>query len=181
MTMSTARRALAGAGLSVALLAAVAPAATLAHKPAGFGNNSYPGQFTVIGSRVWFNAADAKGFEPWITDGTAAGTHRVKDLEPGADSSQIRWFVPLGRKVLMAATTTAQGMELWISNGTAAGTHVAKDIHPGNESSLVEYTIAAYNGSAYFPAYSSSTSGIELWKSDGTDAGTTRVGSSREA
>src|SRR5688500_11774564 len=45
---------------------------------------SNPGQFTQVGSTVFFAASNsAIERELWRTDGTAAGTMLVKDIRPG--------------------------------------------------------------------------------------------------
>ena len=41
-----------------------------------------------MGRRVLFTAGDAAhGYELWITNGTQAGTHLLRDIEPGAEPS----------------------------------------------------------------------------------------------
>ena len=46
---------------------------------------SNPGQFTAVGSTIFFAASDSDhGRELWKTDGTAAGTAFVKDILPGS-------------------------------------------------------------------------------------------------
>ena len=45
--------------------------------------------YTQVGSIVFFTAHDGiNGFELWKTDGTAAGTAMVKDINPGQQGSQ---------------------------------------------------------------------------------------------
>jgi ELWxxDGT repeat protein len=46
--------------------------------------NSYPGQFTRMGSTTYFVARNAEdGNELWKTDGTVAGTQMVHDIATG--------------------------------------------------------------------------------------------------
>jgi len=45
--------------------------------------------YTQVGSTIFFTAIDGiNGFELWKTDGTAAGTVMVKDINPGQQGSQ---------------------------------------------------------------------------------------------
>src|SRR3954454_7176280 len=49
---------------------------------------SSPGQFVQGGPTVCFSAGDSEhGHELWKTDGTAAGTVMVKDIDPGDPGS----------------------------------------------------------------------------------------------
>ncbi len=62
-------------------------------KGAGAGIYWTKGQ-SSIGSR-WFyfdSYNPTTGFEPWRTDGTAAGTTRVADIHPGSGSSSVNQF-----------------------------------------------------------------------------------------
>ncbi|MEM1334372.1 MAG: hypothetical protein AAGG08_13045, partial [Actinomycetota bacterium] len=45
--------------------------------------------------------------EPWVTDGTPAGTRPLGDLVPGADGSRPLRFTPFGNLVAFEAATTA--------------------------------------------------------------------------
>src|SRR5262245_18081748 len=49
---------------------------------------SFPHSLLVLGGAAYFVANDGDhGEELWVTDGTAAGTLLVKDINPGTDSS----------------------------------------------------------------------------------------------
>ena len=83
---------------------------------------SFPDKLTPI---LWsfFSADDgATGRELWRTDGFEAGTQRVKDINPGAGSSNPESLTTLGQRLIFAATDGAGDRELWISDGTSAGT-----------------------------------------------------------
>ncbi|MFN6249748.1 ELWxxDGT repeat protein, partial [Microcystis sp.] len=48
---------------------------------------SYPGFLTAVGNTLFFQAYDGEnGRGLWKSDGTAAGTVLVKDINPGYDS-----------------------------------------------------------------------------------------------
>lgn len=133
------------------------------------------------------------GYEPYITDGTVAGTMLIKNITilgsaspaPFEDSNPSG-FVELNGRVYFNAQSNDYGYELWASDGTPEGTYQVKDINPGTNSSWVglnmnqlalKRVMAAHNGLIYFAAQSSGTSPVfpELYKTDGTSAGTERV------
>ena len=75
--------------------------------------------------------SSSDGNELWRSDGTAAGTVRVMDINPGTASSFPMAFHAVGNKVVFQATTSATGSEIWVTDGTTAGTQLLKDILPG--------------------------------------------------
>lgn len=139
--------------------------------------SSDPRGFTVLGGNLLFTANDGThGFELWRSDGTAAGTAMVADINPGNVGSVHFW--PYGQQpviqgsIYFAATDGESGYELWKSDGTSAGTKRVADINPGsNGSSPRELTVVGET--LYFTAFSQG--GYGLWKSDGTEEGTQLV------
>src|SRR5205085_6946050 len=91
----------------------------------------------VLGSIAIFFADDGvRGCEPWKSDGTAAGTALVKDINPGPtgsfDGSQSqRQLAVMGAFAYFVANDGVSGYELWRTDGTEAGTTIVKDIDPG--------------------------------------------------
>ena len=66
-----------------------------------------------------------------MTDGTAAGTALVADINPGSVGSSALGFTALGNgKFLFSANDGTHGCELWVTDGTAAGTTLVADILP---------------------------------------------------
>src|SRR5262249_32588778 len=121
------------------------------------------------------------GNELWKSDGTAAGTVMVKDINvaPAAAGSYPGNLINVNGTLFFAATEDTHGRELWKSDGTAAGTVMVKDIRPGGGGlgSMYGYNgngLTTVNGTLYFMA-NDGVHGRELWKSNGTAAGTTLV------
>jgi ELWxxDGT repeat protein len=140
--------------------------------------SSSPHELTEAGGALFFAAttgavtAGRRGVELWRSDGTAAGTVIVRDINPVGDSNPSE-LIEIGGTVYFAADDGASGVELWKSDGTRAGTKRVKDINgigSSNPRSLTEM-----NGTLYFTAYKNPQQGRELWKSDGTAAGTVLV------
>src|SRR6185503_15210418 len=110
------------------------------------------------------------GVELWRTDGTPAGTFVLKDINPGAGSSNPASLTVFNNTLFFTANDGTSGTELWKSDGTAAGTVQSKDIRLGPIGALKsEIRMAFSNGQVFFAA-ADATHGAELWKTDGTEA-----------
>jgi ELWxxDGT repeat protein len=102
---------------------------------------SFPGGFETLGALTVFAADDGlHGREPWITDGTTAGTRLLRDLDPSVstDGNTVQPngsapgpFVRFGARLYFAADDGIHGRELWSTDGTAAGTVLVRDLWPG--------------------------------------------------
>jgi ELWxxDGT repeat protein len=115
-----------------------------------------------------FSAVDtASGTEFWMTDGTAAGTVMVKDINPGAAGSSPASITRFGRFMIFSASDGTNGAELWRSDGTAAGTVMVADLRPGASGSFPG-RFKECNGSLFFEA--NGGTGDALWKTDGITA-----------
>ena len=133
--------------------------------------SSQPGNFFRFGSRIFFNASTSgNGVELWSTDGTAAGTAQVADINPGSASSFPSGFTVVNGKLLFNARDVRNGDELWTTDGTAAGTRLVADIRTGSLSSAPSARIV-YGDKMIFAA-DDGIDGYELWITDGTPAGT---------
>ena len=125
-------------------------------------------------NKVFFSASDnTASTEPWISDGTAEGTYRLKDISTASQfaSSSPTGFNEVGGKVIFAAAVSGTtGKELYITDGTEAGTKLLKDINPGTASSNpAKFTLL--NGKLYFFANGGSND-AQIWETDGTAEGT---------
>jgi ELWxxDGT repeat protein len=133
--------------------------------------SSKPGPSTQVNNLLFFHADDGThGFELWESNGSAAGTFLVKDINPGASYSYPDYLTNVNGTLFFQASDGTRGQELWESNGTAAGTFLVKDINSGAGDSF-PYLLTNVNGTLFFSA-NDGTQGQELWESNGTAAGT---------
>ena len=129
----------------------------------------------VMGSgasqRLYFSARNETqgGRELWTSDGTEAGTVRVKDIHPTSDSEPAELTV-IGNVLYFAANDGTTGVELWRSNGTEAGTVLVRDIAAGAPGSAPQ-DLTASGGRLFFTA-DDGINGRELWVSTGNSTGT---------
>jgi ELWxxDGT repeat protein len=139
-------------------------------------DGSGPGNLTDVNGTLFFTAFDpTHGRELWRSNGTAAGTRMVKDINPGAGSSiDLIHSFPLTRINGIAFFPARDGSdrrELWKSDGTAAGTTKVAQVAMGITHTRLR---ADLHGTLLFQGVDA-IHGAELWKSDGTAAGTTLV------
>lgn len=97
---------------------------TVSVKPIGF----YQLEGAATDDYFVFTGFDTvNGLEPWISDGTAAGTHLLKNLMPGATSSMtLMKFVKFNNKIFFQnganGVSLGYGNYIWETDGTEAGT-----------------------------------------------------------
>lgn len=142
--------------------------------PSANQRNGSPRDFVTLRGVSYFVATDAFGAELWRSDGTSAGSYRLKDVAPGTASSNPRSLTVAGDHVFFLATVDGYGTELWATNGTAAGTRLMRDMQTARNGNSWLGPMIAFKKKLYFRAFGDAA-GIELWESDGTPAGTKRV------
>jgi len=136
---------------------------------------------TAVGNTLFFTLSDTagrfvrdqtelKGCELWKTDGNAAGTAMVKDINPGMKDSSPANLTDFNGILLFSADDGVHGIELWRSDGTEYGTYMIKDI-ASSASSSNPRDLVTVGQVVYFTAYVDGT-GRELWRTDGTEIGT---------
>lgn len=122
-------------------------------------------QFTVKNGELFFIKIDeTNNKELWKSDGTAAGTIRIKTL-----FNKVSTSVPIviAKQHLFFADNHENGGTLWQSDGTVEGTTILVASRT--------YGLANINGILFFGVPSANNHSIELWKSDGTAEGTILV------
>ncbi len=120
------------------------------------------------------------GAELWTSDGTAAGTNMIINLQTGPNpynpaleaGAVIYRLIPFNGLVYFHAN---QGnmRSLWKTDGTAVGTIKVKDLRSDFSAQFVD-SLSAMGDKLYFFG-DDGTTGSELWVSDGTTAGTLLV------
>ena len=141
--------------------------------------DSFPVGLTAFNGVAYFGADDSLrdngdgtvtfDRELFRSDGTAAGTGRVKDINPGPEPSIPTDFIAFNNAVYFRAFSPATGTELWKTDGTGAGTTLVADLNPGSGSSNLQDPIV-FNNKLLFLA-GDDAHGVELFSSDGTAAG----------
>ena len=109
--------------------------------------------------------------EPYISDGTTAGTTMIKDINPGTDGSSSRGFIKYDNKLFFNSEDGTHGNEIWFTDGTEIGTQLLKDINPGSANGTYLLQSGVFDGKLYFTA-DDGIHGYEVWSTDGTPNGT---------
>ncbi len=117
---------------------------------------------------------DARGRELWVSDGSAANTRLVVDLNPGAvGSNPTELFPATNGNLFFVADDGATGDELWRTDGTVFGTVLTGDlVQPlsGGASSSPRDAIAAFGGVLFWA--DDGVLGREPWFTSGQASGT---------
>lgn len=149
--------------------------------PTAPSSGSNPANLFAWNNKLYFSANNgSNGSELWSSDGTAAGTVLLKDINPTVNSDP-KCFSGYAVKGLVngvsvnknylafAANDGVNGEELWRTDGTAAGTLLLKDVKAGVQGSspteLVSLTTTAglWDGTYYYSAIGGAN-GRELWE-----------------
>ncbi len=126
----------------------------------------------VSGNALYFSGYTYDyGMELWKTNGTAAGTKLVKDINPGYSASNPAFLTDVSGGLFFTADDGVHGIELWASKGKATNTLLVKDITTGINSTNF-YSMCGAAGKCFF-----SNNGY-LWSSTGVESGTNLVSDS---
>ena len=135
------------------------------------------------------------GAEMWVTDGTASGTHPVKDIRPGPASaiSPAYFFMPYvnmihpisldGQRLIFLAQDNPVAPQFWSTDGTNAGTYKISMIDSAGYGLYMKWWMNSaepnywhvHNGKLFTIITRSDTGGTALWQLDGTPGGNTLI------
>lgn len=134
------------------------------------GPNDFNPNFKTINGVLYFAAKDdINGIELWKSDGTEAGTTRIKDINPTGDSYPAE-FTLFNNEIFFRANEPSSGYELWKTDGTSTGTTMVINIDSTVYNSVPQ-NFNIINNSLCFTANNNS----KLFKSDGTAIGTVPI------
>ena len=125
-----------------------------------------PPSFAAADGRLLFLFEEIESdAELWATDGTPAGTRRVRWFEqlPNQPFSEPETMVSAGGRAFFAASDGIHGRELWQSDGTPEGTRMAVDLAPGGYSSIPAPSTFAVTKNYLFFAADDGKTGLEPW------------------
>lgn len=130
----------------------------------------------LAGSSIVFAGVDAEhGVEPWISNGSPAGTRLLADLQvDNLRGSTPNSFAAAGGRAFFFAEDGVHGNELWVSDGTEEGTQLAYDLIPGTDSSNLE-VVANQAGGRLVLFLRTAFNQFDLVGSDGTPAGSAHL------
>jgi ELWxxDGT repeat protein len=89
---------------------------------------------TAVGDKLFFVANDGVHWrELWVSDGSAAGTHMVKEILPGNDENAgyPGGLTNVDGGLVFRAWAGQNAYEMWTSDGTDAGTRRLQDLPGG--------------------------------------------------
>lgn len=104
--------------------------------------SSSPAGFLTLPNQAAFRATTASsGTEPWISDGTLAGTRQIADLVPGSAGSNPVILGAYQGEIVLAATLPGAGLSVFLSDGTPAGTRAVGDLGLPREGTTITMTV----------------------------------------
>ncbi len=121
---------------------------------------------------VFSSYSDDNGIEPWISDGTTAGTKMLKDIYPGTGSSILYSSIYATDSNIFFIAQESNRFGLWRTDGTPEGTIF---LHKFDYTLPDKYynEICFHKGLMYF--ISRDYYRTRLWSTDGTSSGTKQV------
>lgn len=134
----------------------------------GINNTLTPSKFVVHSDGflyflAWANNAPCA---LWRTNGTTAGTIKIKDIP------NMTELLSAGSNLFLFGPNGSGNHKLWVSDGTETGTVVIKDFNPADFPTSSNYY--TFNDRLFF-TLDDQINGSELWMSNGTTLGTQMV------
>jgi ELWxxDGT repeat protein len=127
-----------------------------------------PGAAVTVGDVTYYINSDSRyGVELWRTDGTAEGTHVIRDIAPGVAAGVSEHSLLTFNGKIYFLATDGSGERIWTTDGTAAGTHTISDYVFASDR-LNRYTKTAVGRNGFYI----SRFDTPIVFSDGTSTGT---------
>ncbi len=121
---------------------------------------------------IFYNTDNQYGTEPWVSDGTEAGTKLLKDIVPGQTSSLASDYSYSNDSLLFFLANEMGKYKLWRTDGSSEGTFKLFDFE--SKPPVKSYDEGIFcNGKFYFNHPHGGKN--SLWSSDGSVAGTQLV------
>lgn len=124
----------------------------------------------AVGEQLYFRGRDPQaGSELWTSDGTAKGTRRVADLNPGVSNSTPGNMVGLDNVLIFTATPSGTGAApaVWRTDGTSQGTvQLTSTCTASNCRFLPPTQLTRVGNIVLFSMYDPGR-GTELWRTGG--------------
>jgi len=144
----------------------IAPGVTTQPNGGQYINSSRPRDLTDVNGTLFFSASG----ELWKSDGTEAGTVRVKDINPGANPSYPTRMTNVDGTLYFIAHDPSPA--LWKSDGTESGTQKIIAVPGAQQFSFV----GSVGDVLVYSIQLGATTGV--WRTDGTTSGTYRLNGS---
>lgn len=169
-----------GMALLALPVAAVGPARLVKDiNPAALAG-AEPSDLARLNGALYFSAADGThGRDLWRSDGTAAGTLRIKDTHPGIPTASIFELTDTAARLFFVAAADPDrrwsNSELWTSTGTPGGTWKLKSFVYGTTDRSAPRELTSVGTRLFFVANDDRRHVLydtAIWTSDGTSAGT---------
>lgn len=126
-----------------------------------------------LGNRALMNLDDGIiGSEPWVTDGTAAGTSLLRDINTGMGDSTPHPYVQASGRLVLVADDGVHGREPWVVNADGS-TSIIADYSTGGLSTTVSDVVEFGDRAVMFR--NAGSLGVEPWITDGTAGGTSLI------
>jgi ELWxxDGT repeat protein len=139
---------------------------------------AYPSVFGYARGQLYFDSYHpVTGRELWVSNGTAAGTHLLRNMAPETRTqpSAPQHFFAFGGQLYFTADDGVYGRELWRSDGTDGGTQLVADVNPGVASSDPLTPFILGTKLYFFAKNGSDANSYKLWTTDGTSTSTSLV------
>ncbi len=129
------------------------------------------GGLTAFEGQLYFWMDDGiHGYEPWVSDGTDAGSYMIQELTPGSGTSYYSfYFVPFGHKLITAGVTANGGVVLYATDGLSI--NIVNYPYSFTGYSDVPTSKSLLNGRLFFGAAFTDGYGSELFVLDETNVG----------